>query len=295
MARRSGSLTGPVRTSPPRPAAGGGRRPGRSGRRRRGALAVLALSVAGLVLSGLRAPGGPGGRVEDRGGAPSRSAGAVGSEAAALGAGDRGPATVAPRRPEPTPTPTTPFEAYGAQAFARVRDLVLYLPAHHVLGVGYHQAKSPLSLPLRPLGRAVRNDNREDYRAPRATAGPNYIVLVSRQRGTAPTSAVDVAVGRREPVRAPVSGMVREVRQYLLYGLYPDLRVELDPRDGSGLIVVIIHLTKVQVREGQRVVAGETPIGFARVLPDRSYINDYVGEGVPHVHIEVKERGPSGG
>lgn len=293
MAGRSRSLTEPVRTSPSRPPGSRARRLRRSGRRR-GALAVLVLSVVGLILSGLRTPGGPAGGVEARGSPRSRSVGAAGPETAALGGGTGAPDTSAPKRPEPGATPTTPFEAYGVQAFARVRDLVLYLPARHVLGVGYHQAKSPLSLPLHPLGRVVRNDNRENYRAPRATAGPNYIVLVSRQRGTAPTSAVDVAVGRREPVRAPVSGVVREVREYLLYGVYPDLRVELDPRDGSGLIVVLIHLTKVRVREGQRVVAGETPIGFARVLPDRSYINDYVGEGVPHVHIEVKERGPSG-
>lgn len=291
MAGRSRPLTDAARASPSPPPVGARGARGRG--RRRGALAVLVLSVVGLVLSGLRTPGGPPGRVEAGGAPRPRSAGAAGAEGAALGGG-RPPTGVAPQRPEPTPTPTTPFEAYGAQAFARVRDLVLYLPAHHALGIGYHQAKSPLSLPLRPLGRVVRNDNRENYRAPRATPGPNYIVLVSRQRGTAPTSAVDVAVGRREPVRAPVSGVVREVREYLLYGVYPDLRVELDPRDGSGLIVVIIHLTKVRVREGQRVVAGETPIGFARVLPTRSYINDYVGRGVPHVHIEVKERGPSG-
>jgi murein DD-endopeptidase MepM/ murein hydrolase activator NlpD len=285
-------LTGPARADG---AVRSERRPARRRRGRRlGATVVLVVSLTGLVLSGLGIL--PGGTVRDRGRPASHRA---------EGRGDHGPVALADeppppaggpsRTPTPTPRPTTPFEAFGPQPFARVRNLVLHLPAHHVLGIGYHQAKSPLSLPLHPLGRVVRNDNRRNYRAPRATPGPNYIVLVSRLRGTPPTSAVDVAVRRREPVRAPVSGVVREVRAYRLYGLYPDVRVEIDPRDGSGLIVVVIHLTRVRVREGQRVVAGETPIGFARVLPDRSYINDYVGEGVPHVHIEVKEGAPAGG
>jgi hypothetical protein len=93
-------------------------------------------------------------------------------------------------------------------------------------------------------------------------------------------------------VRSPVTGTVARVKPYRLYGRYVDLRLVLDPTGERGLRVVVIHLTRLRVRPGSPVVAGVTPIGSARPFPFRSQVNDYVGGGIPHVHVEVKRVGP---
>jgi murein DD-endopeptidase MepM/ murein hydrolase activator NlpD len=158
-----------------------------------------------------------------------------------------------------------------------------------VLAVGYHEAKNPQALPLRPLGRLQRNANRRNFTPVPSTAGPSYVVLKTRYRGTGPTTAVDVAMPVGARVLSPVTGRVRSVRQYLLYGAWVDYRVEIVVRRAD-LVVVAIHLRTVAVRRGARVVAGVTPIGRPRLLDYRSDIDEFVGPGVPHVHIEVKAR-----
>ena len=49
-----------------------------------------------------------------------------------------------------------------------------------------------------------------------------------------------------------------------------------------------IHVAHARAHRGSTLVAGVTPIAPVRVLPFRSQVNDYVGRGVSHIHIEVK-------
>jgi murein DD-endopeptidase MepM/ murein hydrolase activator NlpD len=177
-------------------------------------------------------------------------------------------------------------------AFAQVKGLVLYVPTHRLLGVGYHEASRGGALPITPLGRCVSNDNKGRIRTPKATAGPDYVILRTRYRAQRPTTAADVAMRKGTTVLAPISGRVVQVAAYRLYKYWLDYRVVIRPGHGSRLRVVMIHLTDLRVRKGQMVVAAVTPIGHPRVFPFRSDINDYVGPGVPHVHLEVKEIGP---
>jgi len=180
----------------------------------------------------------------------------------------------------------------SALPLASVRGLVLEVPGSRVVAVGYHEAAVPDALALYPSGRCVRDANRTKFVIPKATAGPDYIVMSSRGRSQTATSAVDVAIAAGSRVLSPVTGQVIRVKRYYLYGRYLDYEVDILPSGHSKLRVVIIHLDRVTVRRFGRVVAALTPIGKPRVFPFDSQINDYIGPGVPHVHIEVKELGP---
>ena len=115
--------------------------------------------------------------------------------------------------------------------------------------------------------------------------------MSSRGRSDAATTAADVAMHTKDVVLSPVTGIVESVRRYMLYGRYPDLRIELLPFDSPLYRVVMIHVTDVKVRAGMWLVAGVSPIGRPRNLPFESQVNDYVGAGIQHVHIEVMKVG----
>ncbi len=174
-------------------------------------------------------------------------------------------------------------------AFARVDGVDLILPARDPVAIAYHQASYANALALRPLGHLRRNADKYLFDPPPDTQGPAYIVMSARGRGTPATSAVDVVLAAGTPVRSPVSGHVVQAERYRLYCRYPDWRVEIAPEGRLDLRVVLIHLTNVRVRRGDRVSATLSVIGYPRVFPFRSQVDDYVTGGDPHVHIEVKE------
>jgi hypothetical protein len=190
---------------------------------------------------------------------------------------------------------SSPERAGGAtQPFATVNGLTLHLPAHRPKTVAYHEAARPAALALKPLGRCARNVNRYKFDCPRTTRGPRYVVMSSRGRVHPATSAVDVAMSRSSAVVSPVTGRVFKVRPYWLYGRYRDYRISLIPRDRPDLAVVIIHLRKLAVRAGDRLIGGTTTLGLPRRLPFHSQVNSYVGWGVAHIHLEVKRIGRKG-
>jgi hypothetical protein len=185
----------------------------------------------------------------------------------------------------------TTTDGEGTRPFARVAGITLSLPARHAVGVGYHEASFPEAKPLVPLGRCARNANRTKFSPPDPSSGPMYVVMASRGRGQPATSAVDVAMGRGSTVLSPVTGRVWRVERYRLYGSYPDVRLTLIASTNPRLKVVMLHVTSPLVHPRALVVAGVTPLGTVRPLPFRSQVNDYLGPGIPHVHIEVKALG----
>jgi murein DD-endopeptidase MepM/ murein hydrolase activator NlpD len=163
------------------------------------------------------------------------------------------------------------------------------LPAADVVDVCYHQASYADAMTLRPFGHLERNANRWMFDRPADTPGPGYIVMSARGRSTSGTSAVDIVLKPGTPILAPVSGRVTKAKPYRLYDRYRDWRVEIAPDDQPQLRVVIIHLSGVRVRRGDRVSATLSVIGLPREFGFRSQEDDYVPGGDPHVHIEVKE------
>ena len=178
-----------------------------------------------------------------------------------------------------------------ARTFATVEGVELGLPSPNVLLVGFHEAASRWSLPLTPQGRLFQNENTNKVTAPLDVEdGPGYLVLSSRGRRAAGTSAVDIVLRDGEPVLAPVSGTVVEVGPYALYGRYPDHRLVIRPDANPNILVTLIHIQGVSVTVGQQIEAGVTQIAAG---PNRfnftSHIDRYFPtDRWPHVHIETK-------
>jgi hypothetical protein len=176
----------------------------------------------------------------------------------------------------------------AAEAFAAVDGLRLTLPHPAPLSVAFHEANRPEALPMDPRGTLEANDNATRYIAPADGDGPAYRILSSRGRGRPATSAVDIVLPDGSLANAPVTGTVREVKRYTLSGTLSDWRVVIEPDARKDLHVVVIHLHEPQVHVGDRVTAGTSPLGVARLLPFTSQVDYVVGEKHPHVHLEVK-------
>ncbi len=176
------------------------------------------------------------------------------------------------------------------QVFARFEGLELLLPSRDVLLVGFHEAARPESVALEPVGHARANENTTKIDTPPESAGPDYVILSSRGRRQAASSAVDLSMMDDVPVTSPVTGRVIEVTSYFLYGKHPDTRIEIVPDVRPDLRVVLIHVDEVVVQPGDVVVAGETVIAdTANRFPFGSHIDRYFDPvRWPHVHIEVK-------
>jgi hypothetical protein len=203
------------------------------------------------------------------------------------------------RHPPPAEAATAPSPSQiaspapepGTRAFARREGLKLYVPVKHPLLIGYHEASLPGALAFRPIGHCSHDYNRTRFTCPPPARGPPYLIMSSRGRVDPPTSAVDVAMRPGAVVLSPVTGVVLSVERYRLYRTYPDVEITLGAEGFPGLRVLLIHIQGIRVRRGDFVVAGRTPLGRPRRFPFGSQVNDYVGTGILHVHIEVKRRG----
>lgn len=178
---------------------------------------------------------------------------------------------------------------------ARVDGLELLLPAARVLSAGFHEAAGPNGLTMQPVGILTGNLTSKFEPGPDDESGAEYHVMASRGREYSATSALDVLLEDDEPVLSPVSGVVADVRGMLVYGEYPDLRIELRPHEPEDLRVVVIHVDGVLVEPGDPVEAGVTVLAdTARRFPFLSQIdNETYPELWPHVHLEVQPRDAS--
>ena len=180
-------------------------------------------------------------------------------------------------------SPTPPLATFDG--------LELHLPTERPIIVGFHEASTPEALEMAPTGRLEENENTTKFEPPEEVEeGSAYLVMASRGRPRAATSAVDVVMHTGDPVRSPVSGTVTDVRAYYLYGSHEDLRIEVAPHDAPDLRIVLIHLDGLEVEEGDEVEAGESVLaGTARPFPFSSQVDRYTEpKRWPHVHIEVK-------
>lgn len=142
------------------------------------------------------------------------------------------------------------------------------------LAIGFHEGATS-SLALEPV-----------LEVPDGT--PEPVVMGSRGRGTAATSAIDIAVPEDAPVTAPVTGEVVEANQYALYGSTSDFLITIAPEKAPQLRIRMFHLEAPKVAVGDTVEAGETVIAQrSRVLPFSSQIDRLTGRRAPHVHVQI--------
>src|SRR2546423_1260093 len=71
-------------------------------------------------------------------------------------------------------------------------------------------------------------------------------------------TAADAIVPPAAHIYAPVSGIVKRAKGYHLYCKYPDSFLTISPVGHSEIEVKMLHITGLDVRPGDRVVAGKT-------------------------------------
>jgi murein DD-endopeptidase MepM/ murein hydrolase activator NlpD len=173
-------------------------------------------------------------------------------------------------------TTTTPPRAVTEEAwtpFATVGGLTLTHPSSRVERVAFHQSNHDGARQLTALPSAVRPTMLED-----------------RERDTGGAGAADIVVDPDTEIRAPVTGRVKRAGRYVLYCKYTDDYVVIAPDDQPGWEVKVLHIAGVQVRAGDRVVAGPTvQAPRATQLPFGSQVDEVrtADPAWPHVHIEV--------
>ncbi len=174
---------------------------------------------------------------------------------------------------------------------ARVGGVLLRLPGTAPIVVGYHEAATAVPLALEPVGVLLDNRNATRVEAPPDdVAGVPYLIMTSRGRRAPATSAVDIVLADDQPILAPVTGTVSDVRTYWLYGTHLDTRLEIRPDDDPSLRVVLVHVRDALVRLGDTVEAGSTVVAAGPTrFPFSSHIDvDTAPDRWPHVHLEVQ-------
>jgi hypothetical protein len=258
----------------------------------RGLLIVAALLAMGVptLSADPSSRGSASAEASDGDGAAAASEARAGSDrTGGAGEPDRSDAgTIASAGADATGTTGAP-----TRPLARVGALRLRAPAAAPVLVGFHEAATPHGLTMQPVGRLLEDRNPSGRVRPTDDpAGTPYLVLDPRGEPTTATSAVDVVLRDDDPVLAPVTGWVSDVRDVVLYGTYADQRVEVVPRSAPHLRVVVIHVDGVVVAPGDPVVVGRTVLATtARRFPFVSQIDrDTDPEVWPHVHLEVQPR-----
>lgn len=188
------------------------------------------------------------------------------------------PATTTPIVPPTTTTSTTttvpprPVHEPQWSPFATVGGIVLHHPSARVERIGFHQSNHEGARELEVLPTAS-----------------SPVTLEARERLTSPRSAADVVVDPAFGIRSPATGTVKRAGGYTLYCEHRDDFVVVAPDARPDWEVKLLHIDGVQVRAGQRVVAGQTVLAPAPTrLPFASQVDDHTTDPAwPHVHIEV--------
>ena len=156
--------------------------------------------------------------------------------------------------------------------YAMAGDVVLHHPSAQVEKVGFHESNHDGAREQAPLSTAV-----------------DPVILETRNRGTAGTTAADIVAHPEIEIRSPVTGTVKRGGSYVLYCDNRDHYLVIEPDGRPGWEVKVLHIAGLYVSKGERVVAGETVIApYPTQLPFESQVDEVTGQPAwPHVHIEV--------
>ena len=173
-----------------------------------------------------------------------------------------------------TTIPPRPVTQQAYTPFATAGGITLRHPAARVERIGFHESTLDGAQQLESL----------------STSAP-WLVMDARARDTTTRGAADVMVDPDAEIRAPVSGRVKYAATYVLYCKYSDDFLIIEPDDHPGWEVKLLHIDGVQVRPGNRVIAGVTVVApRATRLPFESQVEEgSYRPAWPHVHIEIDD------
>jgi murein DD-endopeptidase MepM/ murein hydrolase activator NlpD len=180
----------------------------------------------------------------------------------------------------------------GPVELATYGDVRIVTEGSRVELVSFHESSSSQALPFESSHAVISAHPAVESDAP--DDDTPVIVLPTRQRVGAPTSAIDLAMTPGEQVVAPLSGEVIAVDDFSLYGRTPDVIVKIRSSEDPSVVLRALHMVDPLVEVGDRVEAGVTPIAAeARQLPFESQMDRFTaahrGQAAPHVHFEMRK------
>ena len=116
-----------------------------------------------------------------------------------------------------------------------------------------------------------------------------------RTQDTTPMdTSIDVGAPAGTVVRAPVTGTVVLVKDYMLYDEVSDIEIHIQPDGAPDIDVVLIHTQDPLISAGDRVQAGVTEISHVRDIEKDLVdvqLSFYTPEGVGgnHTHVQAND------
>ncbi|MCX8031782.1 MAG: hypothetical protein N3B14_00050 [Thermoleophilia bacterium] len=176
-------------------------------------------------------------------------------------------------------------------AFARLgeRNLLLPVAAKDATIIAYQPVSDERAVPLTPLGEQANVNPVVKFFRNLFAPQPAVQYYLLEGKGDLPTTSVLIGAPAGSPVFSPITGVVTRVTEYLLYGKYQDIQIEIRPEKSSGITVNLILISDPVVSVGQPVTAGQTVLGKVRECPDQlgKQIALYTHDSGSHVHLQV--------
>ena len=194
-----------------------------------------------------------------------------------------------------TRSPTAPVVASSEErpAFARFNDRNLLLPvaAADATIIAYQPVSDTRAIALNPIGQKVNANAVVRFFRAIFSGEPSMRYYQLPGAENEPTTSVLIGAQPDTPVTSPVSGVVVRVREYLLFGKYEDVQIDIRPEELGGTIVTLLFINEPAVSIGERVDAGKTLIGKVRRCPEEigKIIATYTHDSGSHVNLQVSE------
>jgi hypothetical protein len=191
--------------------------------------------------------------------------------------------------------PAAPVAADGEEhpAFARLGDRNMLLPvaARDATIIAYQAVSDERAVVLTPIGeQANANALVRFFRS--IFSSPPAVRYYYLEGGAGPvTTSVLVGAAAGSPVTAPISGLVIAVKDYMLFGRYPDVQIDIQPEKTSGVTVSLLFIQDPSVSIGDLVTAGKTKLGYVRQCPDQlaASLAVYTHDAGAHVYMQATE------
>jgi hypothetical protein len=178
-------------------------------------------------------------------------------------------------------------------AFARVgnRNLLLPVSAGDATIIAYQAVADERALAVTPIGERANANALIRFFRDIFSSEPLVRYYILDSPAGEDTTSVLVGAAEGSPVTAPISGSVVAVKEYMLYGKYPDVQIDIRPEQMSGVRLTLLFISDPAVSIGDIVTAGKTQLGKVRACPkelgDRLAV--YTHEAGAHVYMRITE------
>jgi hypothetical protein len=192
-----------------------------------------------------------------------------------------------------SPSAPVALEGEPHPTFARLGDRNLLLPVVNTDAtiIAYQAVSDERAVAVTPIGEhANANALLRFFRGLLSSQPLVRYYILDGPYGDQPTS---ILVGARagSPVTAPISGSIVAVKEYMLYGKYPDVQIDIRPEQMSGVTLSLLFIDEPVISIGDIVTAGKTQLGKVRACPEdlAKNLTVYTHEAGAHVYMQVTE------